>query len=78
MAYNGRGVLAFGAVALMIVFGEAGSTRSGAVAAGLLVGAATLAKLTAGVMIAVPVGLVLLLVLDLALWQVRDTSNYGG
>jgi hypothetical protein len=66
MAYNEMGVLAFGAVALMIAFDDVGSTRRGAAAVGLLVGAATLAKLTAGVMIAVPVGLVLLLGLNRA------------
>ena len=64
MAYNEMGVLAFGAAALLIVFGESGKSRSGAVAIGLLVGAATLAKLTAGMMIAVPVGLILLLNLN--------------
>ena len=64
MAYNEMGVLAFGTTALLIVFGESGNTRSGAVAVGLLVGAATLAKLTAGVMIAVPIGLILLLGLN--------------
>lgn len=63
MAYNEMGVLAFGAAALLIVFNHSGTTRSGA-AAGLLVGAATLAKLTAGVMVAVPVGLMLLLRLN--------------
>jgi hypothetical protein len=60
MAYNEMGVLAFGAAAIMIAFDQAGTTRRGAVAIGLLVGAATLSKLTAGMMIAVPVGLVLL------------------
>jgi len=60
MAYNEMGVLAFGAAAVMIAFGEAGAKRRSAVAVGLLVGAATLSKLTAGVMIAVPVGLILL------------------
>lgn len=61
MAYNEMGVLAFGAAALGIVFSEAGTTRRGAMTAGLLVGAATLSKLTGGMMIAVPVGLILLL-----------------
>ncbi len=60
MAYNEMGVMAFGAAALMIAFGEAGTTRRGAAAVGLLVGAATLSKLTAGMMVAVPVGLILL------------------
>lgn len=60
MAYNEMGVMAFGAAALLIAFGEAGTSRRGAVAIGFLVGAATLSKLTAGVMVAVPVGLILL------------------
>lgn len=64
MAYNEMGVLAFGAAALLIVLSESGTTRGGAAAAGLLVGAATLSKLTAGVMIAMPVGLILLLGLN--------------
>ncbi len=64
MAYNEMGVLAFGSAALLVIFGEAGTTPRGAMAAGLLVGAATLAKLTAGVMVAVPVGLILLLRLN--------------
>jgi len=74
MAYNEMGVLAFGAAALMIVLGETGSTRGGAAAAGFLCGAATLAKLTAGMMIAVPVGLVLLLRLN----QRADSKVSGG
>jgi 4-amino-4-deoxy-L-arabinose transferase-like glycosyltransferase len=64
MAYNEMGVLAFGAAALMLAFDDAGTTRRGAIAIGLLVGAATLSKLTAGVMIAIPVGLILLLGLN--------------
>jgi hypothetical protein len=71
MAYNEMGVLAFGAAALLIVFGGSGPTRGGAVAVGLLVGAATLAKLTAGVMVAVPVGLILLIGLN----RRADTPN---
>ncbi len=66
MAYNEMGVLAFGAAALLIAFGESGTTRGGAFAIGLLVGAATLSKLTAGVMVAVPIGLILLLGLNQA------------
>ncbi len=61
MAYNEMGMMAFGAAAMLILLGETGTTRGGAVAVGLLVGAATLAKLTAGMMVAVPVGLILLL-----------------
>lgn len=64
MAYNEMGVMAFGAAALMIVFDDAGTTRRGAIAIGFLVGAATLSKLTAGVMVAIPVGLILLLGLN--------------
>jgi 4-amino-4-deoxy-L-arabinose transferase-like glycosyltransferase len=60
IAYNEMGVMAFGAAALMLTFNEAGTTRRGAAAIGILVGAATLSKLTAGVMVALPVGLILL------------------
>jgi 4-amino-4-deoxy-L-arabinose transferase-like glycosyltransferase len=67
MAYNEMGVLAFGAVALLVLFSKHGSTRGGAVAIGLLAGAATLCKLTAGVMVALPVGLILLVG-----WQRQD------
>ncbi len=74
MAYNEMGVLAFGSAALMVVFGESGTTRRGAVAVGLLVGAATLSKLTAGVMVAVPVGLILLLRLN----RQADAKDKGG
>ncbi len=64
LAYNEMGVLAFGAGAMLIVFSEHGRTRGGAAAAGLLVSAATLCKLTAGIMIALPVGLILLIGLN--------------
>lgn len=70
MAYNEMGVMAFGAVALLILFGEHGNTRGGAIAIGLLVGAATLCKLTAGVMVALPVGLILL-----TGWQRSETAS---
>lgn len=60
MAYNEMGVMAFGAAALLIAFSGAGATRRGAIAIGFLVGAATLSKLTAGVMVAVPGGFILL------------------
>ncbi len=74
LAYNEMGVLAFGAVAMMIAFDEVGSTHKGAAAVGMLVGAATLAKLTAGVMIALPVGLMLLCRLN----RRADTQIKGG
>ncbi len=60
MAYNEMGVLAFAAAAMLILFSNHGNTRSGAVLIGLLVGAATLCKLTAGAMFAIPIGLILL------------------
>jgi len=64
LAYNEMGVMAFGAGALLIAFTEPGRTFRGAMAIGFLVGAATLCKLTAGMMIAIPVGLILLLGLN--------------
>ncbi len=58
-AYNDVGALCFGAAALLCVV-ACGSTWRGGVAAGVLLGAATLAKLPAGPMFAVPIGLLIL------------------
>ena len=58
MAYNETAVLAFGACAVALLLGNV-NARS-AVVIGLLLGAATLSKLTAGPMIALPVGVLLL------------------
>ena len=60
MAYNEMAMLAFGAVALIVMFdSETEKTRGGA-AMGILLGAATLAKPTAGLLLAVPIGLIML------------------
>ena len=64
MAYNETSMLAFGTVAVALLLGGGGLTC--AVKIGLLVGAATLAKPTAGPMLAVPI---LLLLLVRPLWQ---------
>lgn len=60
LAYNEMAMLAFGAAAILVLL-DIRSERIGAAAViGLLVGAATLAKPTAGPMLALPIGLVLL------------------
>ncbi|MFA9479617.1 hypothetical protein ACERK3_15115 [Phycisphaerales bacterium AB-hyl4] len=60
LAYNEMAVLAFMAVALVVLFDVVSERWGGAAVVGLLVGAATLAKLTAGFFVAVPLALVLL------------------
>jgi hypothetical protein len=61
MAYDEMAMLALAAGAVALTFSPAGHTLRGAAAIGLLCGAATLAKLTAGPGIAIPIGLILLL-----------------
>lgn len=61
LAYNEMAVMAFAGVALLVLLEPAAQTWRHAAAAGALLGAATLAKLTAGVMLAVPIGLIVLL-----------------
>jgi hypothetical protein len=61
LAYDEMFVLAFGACALLVIFEPSSKHGRQAAAAGLLVGAATLSKLTGGMMVAVPVGVLLLL-----------------
>lgn len=62
LAYNEMFAAAFGAAALLAIFDPKRTlTPKDAAIAGALVGCATLAKLTAGVMFALPVGLILLL-----------------
>lgn len=62
LAYNEMAVLAFGGAALLVML-QPNMQRSwrGPAVVGALLGAATLAKLTAGLMLAVPVGIVALL-----------------
>jgi len=60
LAYNECFVLAFGGAALLLVFDSVSNTWRGAALVGLLVGWATLAKLPAGFMIAVPIALIML------------------
>ena len=70
LAYNEMAVLALGGAAILVLL-DIRSERPGAAAMiGLLVGAATLAKPTAGPMLAVPIGLVLLTRLNHAIrWR---------
>ena len=71
-AYNDVAALALGSAALMCVVTGGSSWRS-SVAAGVLLGAATLAKLPAGPMFAVPIGL---LIFTRPLWC-SDSENTG-
>lgn len=61
LSYNEMFVLAFGASALLVVFDDATKTKGAAGLLGFLLGCATLSKLTAGAMIAMPIGALLLL-----------------
>ncbi|NBC10858.1 MAG: hypothetical protein GVY24_03870 [Planctomycetes bacterium] len=77
-AYNELAVIALGAAALLVLTDVSSERIGGAAAVGLLVGAATLSKLTAGPMIAVPIGLMLLLRLNPALrWRKPPTLRTG-
>lgn len=60
LAYNEMAMLAMGGGAIRVALDPAaGRSWRGAAAAGLLLGAATLAKLTAGLLLAIPVGVLL-------------------
>jgi len=61
LAYNEMFVMAFGGCALLIVLTPTDHQLRAAAAIGLLAGSATLAKLTGGAMVAVPIGLIILL-----------------
>lgn len=61
LAYNEMATLAFAAAALALVLDPRGVTPRTAAAVGFLLGTAALAKPTAGPMLAVPLGLVLLI-----------------
>lgn len=61
MAYNEMAMLALGGTAILLAVSGRGHAIARAAVAGFLAGCATLAKLTAGPMIAVPVGLLLLM-----------------
>jgi hypothetical protein len=71
-AYNDVAALCFGSAALLCVV-AGGSTWRSSIAAGVLLGAATLAKLPAGPMFAVPIGL---LILTRPLWC-SESDNAG-
>lgn len=77
-AYNEMAVIAFGAAAMLVLTDVSSERIGGAAAVGFLVGAATLSKLTAGPMIAVPIGLMLLLRLNPALRWRRPPSLRTG
>ena len=64
LAYNEMFVIGFGACALLVLLGSPDHHIRAAAAAGFLVGAATLAKLTGSAMIALPIGLIILLRLN--------------
>jgi hypothetical protein len=68
LAYNEVAVLGFAAAGLRLILGPERPRRRSAAAVGLLAGAATLAKLTAGFTVALPLGLLLV-------WRMqRETS----
>ncbi len=70
MAYNEMGVCALGAAALLMALQPGSERLRGAAAVGVLAGAATLCKLTAGPMIALPLGILMLTRLNHALrWR---------
>lgn len=70
LAYNEMAVIAFAAASLIVLFDVANERWYGATAIGLLLGASVLVKLTAGFMVAVPIGIVLLTRLNHALrWR---------
>ncbi len=76
--YNEMAVIAFGATALVLMADVWSQRLGGAAAVGFLVGVATLSKLTAGPMIAVPIGLMLLLRLNPALrWRQPPSWKVG-
>ena len=64
LAYNEMVVLALGGVALLVALDQPAERWRGAAAVGALAGAATLAKLPAGPMVALPLGVILLLRLN--------------
>jgi len=66
MAYSEMGVLAMASASLLMLVGPGGTRRHGVTLAGALCGVATLCKLTAGVMVALPLGLMVLLRLNQA------------
>lgn len=70
MAYNEMGVLALGAAATLIATGPLSHPFRSAILVGFLAGAATLCKLTAGVMFAVPLAMILLA----RVWRAADTT----
>jgi len=76
LAYSEMGVLAMAAAALLVLFGPGGRLKHGVGVAGTLCGVATLCKLTAGVFIALPLGLIVLLGLNHATrWQPFKQAN---
>lgn len=61
LPYNEMVVMALGATALLVLFDPAGQNWRATLCVGLLIGAATMAKLTAGPMIAAPIVLLMLI-----------------
>lgn len=60
LAYNEMAMLAFGGAALAVMFDAPRLTMRGSAGMGVLLGAATLGKLTAGLLLAMPIGLIVL------------------
>lgn len=78
MAYNEAAVLALGAAAVALLFDPVAERGRGAALIGLLVGAATLCKLTAGPMLALPIGVLLVTRLNHAIrWRAVPSVRVG-
>lgn len=78
MAYNEATLLALGAAAVALLFDPVAERGRGAALIGLLVGAATLCKLTAGPMLALPIGILLLTRLNHAIrWRAVPSIGVG-
>ena len=79
LAYDEMAVLALGATALLVAFDPMSERWRGAAVVGLLCGSATMAKLTAGPLVALPVGLLMMSRLNHALrWRLPPSFRACG
>ncbi|MCX5661600.1 MAG: hypothetical protein NTW19_18135 [Planctomycetota bacterium] len=78
LAYDEMFALAFAAAATTLLFSPFGPSFRGAAMIGFLAGAAALAKLPMGPMIALPLGLALLLGLNRGAWLTSSLANRTG
>ena len=75
MAYSEMFVMVFGAAAIVAMFDPLSATPRGALVVGLLLGLATMAKLTAGGFIALPIGVVMVMRLFVANEESRTNQQ---